>query len=105
MPIYIAVDDAKNILGVAAMLVVPNILNPDLLEAREFIWHTSTKLSSYQRAKLMLQLLDVMEDRTGNIGVDLHVSVPPTKSLTDMLERRGYKMKEFHYAREVSHGN
>ena len=103
-PIYVAVDDEENVLGMAAFWVIPHILNPNKIEAYEFIWHTSTHLTQYQRAKLMIELLDVMEDRTNKARIALHVSVSTT-ALTDFLERRGYKMKELHYAKEVSYGN
>lgn len=95
LPILVAKKDAE-IVGMSAFMCVPHLYNPDIIVARELIWHSSPKLSKTLRAKIQLRLLSMMMELCKKEGVPLHVSAENGK----MLEKVGFKGKSIIYVKE-----
>ena len=65
--IYVAEKNDK-IIGVAGFMLTPSFMDMRDTKAIEFIWHANVDLPSFQRAKIMLKLLDRMERGAKEIG-------------------------------------
>jgi len=86
-------------MGVSAFVCIPHLYNNNIMEARECIWHTSPKLCNFARARLQKDLLEIMMMTCQKQGISLYVSVPENSSMADLLESRGFKVKNILYAK------
>lgn len=102
LPVLVAKDEAGEVMGVSAFVCVPHVYNPNVMQAREGIWHTSPKLCNFARARLQKDLLEIMMLTCQKQGISLFVSVPPNSSMADLLESRGFKVQNIVYVKETS---
>lgn len=102
LPVLVAKNEAGEVMGVSAFVCVPHLYNPDIMQARECIWHTSPKLSRFARARLQKDLLEIMMMTCQKQGISLFVSIPENSSMADLLASRGFKVKNILYEKESS---
>jgi hypothetical protein len=101
IPILVAKNDEGEIIGMSAFVCVPHLYDPNVMLARECIWHTSPKLNNFARARLQRKLLDQMMMVCRKKGISLYINVRHDSSMGDMLEIQGFKKKTIQYVKEA----
>ncbi|PKN37681.1 MAG: hypothetical protein CVU62_08120 [Deltaproteobacteria bacterium HGW-Deltaproteobacteria-2] len=100
LPILLAKNKAGDVLGISGFICVPHLYNPNVMQAAEFIWYASDKLSRFDRASLMKRLLDIMIATCQKQKISLYVNTPTYSYLNDMLVFEGFRPKTISYVKE-----
>lgn len=98
LPVLVAKNESGEVMGMSAFVCVPHLYNPDIIQARELIWHTSPKMGKFSRVKLQKRLLKIMMATCEQENISLYVSAD---KLGEMLIAEGFKEKNVLYVKEA----
>ena len=98
-PVYIA-DSRGTPVGFMLLLLHPHLFNPDVLVLTELLWWVQPEYRATRAAALLLLAFEQAGER---LGVDWMVMTLEAKSPLnpDALEKRGYRLHERSYLREM----
>ena len=99
--LQICVLDGDTYVGLLCASLNPHYTDDRVKYLVEYSWHTSPVLPSLTRAKIMLQLLHILEDFAKVNGVELMLSVSPGSTLNKYLKKHKFVPKEIVYTKDL----
>lgn len=97
LPVLVAKNESGEVMGMSAFVCCPHLYNPDIMQARELIWHTSPKMGKFSRVKLQKRLLKIMMATCK----DISLYVGANTSMGEVLLSEGFKIKNVLYVKEA----
>jgi len=95
-------EEAGKPIGACCAMIAPHLADSASLMAIEYVWHSLPSLSGSKRARVMVALLNEMERFAKSKNICLVVSTSEQyKNLGKYCERKGYKLNEHVYRKEV----
>jgi hypothetical protein len=93
----------ERLLGIGCVFLMPSFMDANHMQAIEAVWHADPLLGKRKRAKVMIKLLNGMEKKVKELGLKgIHLTASlDFPDVAKYLKKKGYKLREQHYYKEV----